>query len=66
MHLYITLQQEIDLKSFMHAGFSILGTRATLVVLTQRGKLLWEKKNLTAAINSTPIMFQLFLKNRAL
>jgi len=26
MHLYITLQQEIGLKSFMHVRFSILGT----------------------------------------
>jgi hypothetical protein len=66
MHLYITLQQEIVLKSFMHVGFSILGTRATLVILIQRDKLLREKKNLTAAINSTPIMFQLFLMKRVL
>jgi hypothetical protein len=49
----------------MHAGFSTLGTNAILVVLTQQGILLCLKQYLIAAMNSTPIICQHRLKNRA-
>jgi hypothetical protein len=66
MHLYRTLQQEIGRKSFMQDGFSTLGTRATLVALTQRGRELLVKKYLVAAMKSTPIIDQHFLKKKVL
>jgi len=47
----------------MQDGFSTLGTRATLVALTQRGRELLVKKYLVAAMKSTPIIDQHFLKN---
>lgn len=47
----------------MQGGFSILGIKAILVALTHLGKLLFDKKYLTALVKSSPIMFQLCLKN---
>ena len=49
----------------MHAGFSTLGTSAILVALTQQGILLHLKQCLIAAMNTTLIIFQHRLKNRA-
>jgi len=62
IHLYITVQQEIGRKSFMHDGFSTLGTRAMRVAFTHQGKQLLVKKYLTAARKSVPIMLQQCLK----
>ena len=44
MHLYVVLQQEIGLKSFMEVGFWPLGTRAIAVALVpERLCPLWKK-----------------------
>jgi len=56
MHLYITLQHEIGLKSFIVVGVAILGTKTILVELTHLGRVLILKKYLISAMKSLPIM----------
>jgi len=63
MHLYITLQYEISLKSFTLIGFSILGTKVILVALTHLGRVNVSKKSLTITIKSPSIISQCLLKN---
>jgi hypothetical protein len=63
MHLYITLQQNIGLKSFIVRGFSIFGTKAILVTLTYLGRAENSKKYFTAAKKSLQKIPQILLKN---
>jgi hypothetical protein len=44
MHLYITLQQDIGLKSFIVTRFSTFSTKAILVALTHLRKVENSKK----------------------
>jgi len=64
IHLCVTLQQDIDLKSFILVGFSTLGTKAIQVAFTHVGRVEVSKKYLTTAIKSLPIIFQHLLKNK--
>ena len=52
----------MGLKSFIVAGFSVLGIKTKLVALTHRGKDFEVEKNYTADVKSLPTMLQYFLK----
>jgi len=56
IHLYITLQHGIDLKSFTVMSVVILGSKTILVALTHLGRVEELKKNLTTVIKSLPII----------
>jgi hypothetical protein len=56
MYLFIALQHEIGLKSFIVVSASILETKLILVALTHLGRVLVAKKYLIVVMKSLPIM----------
>ena len=62
MHLYITEQQEIGLKSLMLFGFWHFGTRAIIVELNAVWRKFLSKKDKMASFTSLPTMGHATLK----